>query len=364
MSSPTPTPQVPVIVLTGFLGSGKTTLLNRLMRTRPLGRGKLAIVVNEFGEVGIDGELLPSDMTRQVELPGGCICCLLNDDLDTTLLEILDSNEALDAIIIETTGIAEPMPICWALEREPLSERVRLAAVITVVDAVNFETSRADNPSVDAQVEYADILVLSKLDELGISEPPAALVSALREENPNATLLAGTPEEVSASLWRSLADPEQSLRRAGEPSRAHEHEHEHGNGHGHSNGHEHGDRVAASAAAHGFDTLWLPIEATLDFEELASQLEELPGNWVRIKGIAHAADGSTGDSTPRWIAFHRVGTRVSWEPLAAASSPQPRIVALGRELDRSRLAACLDAAVLVSERSGGSRSPFRGTEEE
>ncbi|WP_428268471.1 CobW family GTP-binding protein [Haliangium sp.] len=361
MSTPRPPRHVPVVILTGFLGSGKTSLLNRLMQARPqvLGGaresagadalpgdgdgnpvGKLAVVVNEFGEVGIDGDLLPPEMTRQVEIPDGCICCILNDDLDATLLSLLDSTPDVEMIVIETTGIAEPMPICWALEREPLNQRVRLSAVITVVDALHFEGSRELTVGVDAQVQYADVLVLSKLDLVGGSIPQPVLDS-VRELNPDAPVITGTPEQIAATLWQSIVDP--ALPEASQARRA---EHGHRSHHDHE-AHEHDDEDAVLASAHGFETIWLPVEETIDFEELSAQLEELPGNWVRIKGIAYAIDESTGTPEPRWVAFHRVGTRVSYEPL---SGPAPgRVVALGMNLDRARLAACFAAAVVPWE---------------
>lgn len=331
--------RIPVLVLTGFLGSGKTTLLNRLMQAQPVAPDKLAIIVNELGEVGIDGDLLPQGMTRQVELPGGCICCVLNEDLDKTLLELLDGTPDIGMIVIETTGIAEPMPICWSLERVPLSERVRLSAVLTVVDVTNFEQSRGLSPGVDAQIEYADILTASKTDLLG-GEVPEALLTTLRTLNPDAPVITGAVDDVVAMLWRLVTDPEPVA--ASAARRAAGHDDDHG-----SHDHEHGGESAVLRSVHGFETIWLPIEGVLDFEELSTQLEELPGNWVRIKGIARVVDESTGDATARWVAFHRVGTRVSCEPLAVPSSP--RVVALGKELDRTRLAACLDASVIRSE---------------
>jgi G3E family GTPase len=288
----------------------------------------MAIVVNELGEVGIDGEVLPQGMTRQVELPGGCICCVFNEELDTSLSELLDSTPDLELIVIETTGVAEPMPICWSLEREPLSERVRLAAVLTVIDVTNFEQSRALTPGVDAQVEYADVLLLSKTDLL---DAPGSTMRALRELNAGAPIVTGTADDVVAMLWRFLTDPElpsTPRRRAPDP------------------GHHHEDSGVLHAA-HGFETVWLPIAGLLDFEELSAQLEELPANWVRIKGIAEVIDQSTGHAAPHWVVFHRVGTRVSSEPLPAPGSP--RVVALGKGLERTRLAACLDASVIPSE---------------
>ena len=109
---------VPLVVLTGFLGSGKTTLVNHILARRAA-RGetdKLGIVVNELGAVGIDGALMGGQGVRQVELPGGCVCCVLGDELDTTLIEMVDANP-LSAILLETTGVAEPLPIARAVRR-------------------------------------------------------------------------------------------------------------------------------------------------------------------------------------------------------------------------------------------------------
>jgi len=324
---------VPVVLLTGFLGSGKTSLLNRLLDARSEDAGRMAIVVNEFGAVGIDGDLLPKGMSRQVELPGGCICCVLNEDLDKTMLGLLDSEPDLVAVIIETTGVAEPAPITWSLEREPLDRRVRLAAVVTVVDALHHDAHRQLTHAVDLQVEYADLLVISKLDLVDGGQPPERFVAELRDANALAPLLVGPPDKMADLVWQSLNDPMFAQRReaGGQPAPDKPRPHV-----AHGGVHQHGTE---------FDTVALAIEHTLDFEELASSLEDLPANYVRIKGIACVIDASTGSTEPHFVAFHRVGARVSHELLEA---PAPtRMVALGPGIDRARLAACLDAAVVI-----------------
>jgi G3E family GTPase len=313
---------VPILLLTGFLGSGKTTLLNRLLEERPTSgpfaesSGKLALIVNEFGDVGIDGDLLPDEMTRQIEIKGGCICCRLDEDLEKTLNELIDSQPELSAIVIETTGIAEPLPISWTLAKDGLAERVRLAAVMTVVDALEHERHRPISPSVDAQVEYADILLLTKLDLVDEAQH-SRVEKGLRELNEVAPILAGNTEGLVEDLWRMLDDP--SLERS--PSE--------GNG---------------EAAGHDFESISLDIENTLDFEVLSENLEELAPTYVRIKGIARAIDGSSGNTEARMIAFHRVGARVSAEP--ARDGLDTRIVAIGTDLDVSELSACIASAVV------------------
>ena len=313
---------VPIVLLTGFLGSGKTSLLNRLVAYRRENADsdqRMAIIVNEFGDIGIDGDLLPQEMTRQVELPGGCICCVLNEDLERTLHDLIDSEPDLQWIVIETTGIAEPISISWTLAGEDIGHRVRLAAVVTVVDSLCHLENRRLSPAVDGQVAYADLLVVSKLDLAG-GKLPNPVLECLRELNPLAPILEYEPNSLAKALWEAISDP--SLEREDAlPSRP------------------------AQAHAH-YDSVALRIKNILDFEELTSCLEELPANYVRIKGIAKVVDGSTGTSEPHWIAFHRVGSRVSREILDRAS--EPRIVGLGPGVVAADLAACVAASVVGS----------------
>jgi G3E family GTPase len=330
---------IPIVLVTGFLGSGKTTLLNRVMARRAARgqggeSGRIALVVNELGEVGIDGALLPADMARQIELPGGCICCVRSDDLDATLLELIANNPGLDAIVIETTGVAEPLPIAWALEREPLASQVRLAVVVTLVDATQVLASRPISPAVDAQLEYADVIIVTK-QELVDRDRLTGVHQLLAELAPNAPRVEGTPDDAAAWLEGVLRDPplERAPRDAGE------------NGHHHDDGHDHG-----AGFAHGIDSVWLPIEGLLDLEELIDALEELPASFVRVKGIARVIDGRTGSAEPHFAAFHRVGLRVSTEalPIDASSPPPTRVVALGPRVTVDPVAACIARAVLSS----------------
>ena len=339
---------VPVVLITGFLGSGKTTLLNRLMARRAVRgeRSRIALIVNELGEVGIDGSLLPPDMTRQVELPGGCICCVLNDDLDRTLLEVIARNPGLEAIVIETTGVAEPLPIAWSLEREPLANEVRLAAVITLVDASNFLASQPLSPAVNGQVEYADVVVLTKR-ELVPPEQADAVRAAVAALAPRAPRVEGTSDEVAEWLEGVVRDPPVDRIR-GAAGDWHDHADPH-----HDHHHADVDVHTERTRAHGIDSVWVPIEGLLDLEELVDALEALPPAFVRVKGIARVIDPRTGSDEPHYAAFHRVGLRVSTEPLPAWAHEAPtRAVALGPGISAGPLAACVARAVLSSKSEG------------
>jgi G3E family GTPase len=315
---------VPLIVLTGFLGSGKTTLVNRLLARRAargLAPGKLGLIVNELGAVGIDGELL-GGAGRQVELPGGCVCCVLGDDLGKTLRELCASGE-LEAIVLETTGVAEPIGIAWAIEAMGAASPVRLAAVVTLVDACNVARSRPASPAVDAQLAYADAVLLTKVP-LATTDEQAAARALIAELVPRAVVRDGTTDEHAAWLEELLRDP--SLERVG----------------GAAPGHVHDAHCGHVGGAHGIDSVWLPIDGVLDLEQLEDGLAALPASFLRIKGIARAVDGRTGEAAARWVAFHRVGLRVSSEPLADGA--EARVVALGPGVTTPPLAACLRAA--------------------
>ncbi len=153
---------LPVTIITGFLGSGKTTLLNQILQNKQ--NLKVAILVNEFGDINIDSQLLVSYEDDIVELSNGCICCTINDGLVKAVQRILERVERLDYLIIETTGIADPLPIVLTFVGSQFKDFTRLDSVITVIDAANFTPEHFDSEVAFKQITFADILLLNKTD--------------------------------------------------------------------------------------------------------------------------------------------------------------------------------------------------------
>ena len=291
-------PRVPVTILSGFLGSGKTTRLNELLRA-PHGR-RLAVIVNEFGDVGVDGSRL-SGPSEFVELDGGCLCCQLNADLEATLQRLRDRG-GFEHLLVETTGLADPLPVAWTFGRSGLADAFRLDAIVTLVDVPNLERILAESPEAREQIERADLLLLSKLDL--VPDAGRAAETAVRALNPAAPIV---PAPRGAVPWTLVLDVDAPPHPPG--------------------------RAAPAHSTRFEQWTWRTTETVSD-AALEDFLREPPRGVYRVKGVLRT------DAPWGWSQADGVGGRYEIAPADPDRVPETSVlVCIGRGLDRAALVA-------------------------
>jgi G3E family GTPase len=238
----TPQEKVPVTVLTGYLGAGKTTLLNRIL-SEPHGK-KYAVIVNEFGEIGIDNDLVVGADEEVFEMNNGCICCTVRGDLVRILDGLMRRKGKFDAIIVETTGLADPAPVAQTFFiDENVGRKTKLDAVVTVADAKWLKERLKDAPEAKNQIAFADVILINKTD-LVSPEELDEVEARIRGINPYAKVHRTQRSQVplDAVLGRNafdldrILDLEPDFLETGDHDHDHHHDHDHGHQHAHSHG--------------------------------------------------------------------------------------------------------------------------------
>tara|TARA_R110000868_G_scaffold10900_11_gene52773 strand:- start:15621 stop:16625 length:1005 start_codon:yes stop_codon:yes gene_type:complete len=315
-----PDTRIPVTVVTGFLGAGKTTLLNRMLSD--LSGKRYAVIVNEFGDIGIDGDLIETGDEELIELSSGCICCVVRGDLIRGLRNLLAEKPGLDGIVIETTGLANPSPVIQTLVIDQvIGAQCRLDSVLCVVDAVNIVTQLASGTDAADQVAFSDHIVLNKVDDAAL--PIDDIEARLRRLNPFAPITRANRADVPAGavVNRSGFDLERIAAQL-DPLAP--------DGDGHDHNHNHID-------ATGIGSVSLTCDRPLNAERLEEWLQDLLARHgtdiLRTKGIVSVA------GEDRKLALQAVNMMLegdyvgNWGDEARVS----RLVFIGRHLKKDDL---------------------------
>jgi G3E family GTPase len=334
----TQTPEkIPVTVLTGYLGAGKTTLLNRIL-SEPHGK-KFAVIVNEFGEIGIDNDLVVNADEEVFEMNNGCICCTVRGDLVRIIDGLMRRKGKFDAIIVETTGLADPAPVAQTFFMdEQVGAKTKLDAVVTVADAKWLKDRLKDAPEAKNQIAFADVILLNKTD---LVEPDELrdVEARIRGINPYATLHRTERAQIGidAVLGRNAFDLDRILDIEPNFLEAddHDHDHDHHHHHGDHDGHDHHHHGGGLKHYHDEDmqSVSLRSEKPLNPDKFFPWVQDLVAkegpNILRCKGIL-----SFKDDPERFVfqGVHMILDGDHQRPWKDGEERLSRIVFIGRNL--------------------------------
>ncbi|MBC8003223.1 MAG: GTP-binding protein [Opitutaceae bacterium] len=341
---------IPVTVLTGFLGAGKTTLLNHLL-TQKHGY-KCAIIINEYGSISIDHQLVVGADEEIVELNNGCLCCRVRGDLIKSLNSLFQRQKRFDYVLVETTGLADPGPVAQTFGLPELAGKLRLDGIVTVADAKHLEKELKDAPEATPQIAFADVIMLNKVDLVAPDEL-RHVEARIRRINPLARIYHTQRSQIDVGLLLNLKarDVLTPLQLASSPPQGPDHHHHHHHDHecDHGCDHDHGhDHQAEADHRHdeSVSSFYIEEDRPLDLQKtekwLGDLVNDLGARIYRSKGILHIKGQA------KRIVFQ--GVQMMFEAVPdrfwdSGEKKRSQLVFIGRNLDvkvlRSGFESCL-----------------------
>jgi G3E family GTPase len=344
---------IPVTVLTGYLGAGKTTLLNRILSENH-GK-KYAVIVNEFGEIGIDNDLIVESDEEIYEMNNGCVCCTVRGDLIRVVEGLMRRPGRFDGIIVETTGLADPVPVAQTFFMDDdVRAKTELDAVIALVDAKHLPLRLKDSREAEDQIAFADVVIINKID-LVSPEELAQIEDIVHAINPAARVyktsrsgvdLARVLDQGAFNLERALENDPHFLEQGHDdhvcgPDCDHDHDHHHDHDHDHDHHHHHGavspihDVTVQSVSLRGGE-----MNAERFFPWVQKVTQTQGPNILRLKGII-----AFKDDPERYVVqgVHMIIEGDHQRAWKDGEKHESRLVFIGRELDREKLEASFKA---------------------
>ena len=342
---------IPVTVLTGYLGAGKTTLLNRILSEN---HGKrYAVIVNEFGEIGIDNDLIVESDEEIYEMNNGCICCTVRGDLIRVVEGLMRRPGRFDAIVVETTGLADPVPVAQTFFMdEDVKSKTRLDAVVALVDAKHLPLRLKDSREAEDQIAFADVIVLNKTD-LVTPEELAKVEATIRAINPTAKIHRTQRSGVALTevLDRGAFDLTRVLENDPHFLEADDHHHDHGHecgpdcDHDHHHGHDHHHAHGAASNIHDVTVRSVSLRGgEMDPNKFFPWIEKITQkegpNILRLKGII-AIKGDPDRYVLQGV--HMIIEGDHQRPWKDGENHESRLVFIGRDLDEAVLRRSFEA---------------------